>query len=179
MNSTLTAPKALNPPSEDVVLIDQALIKKGIEASRTSPRGRIILPIHKSHSDSLHRMLNIVQPMSYIQPHRHFDPPKVDSFLVLRGSILFFIFSSDGGVEKCCDLSADGSRLGVDVEPGIFHSFAATTKDTVLFEVKQGPYQEISDKDFAPWAPVEGTAAAEEYLTRLYRFGEGGQCEGH
>ena len=36
-----------------------------------------------------------------------------------------------------------------------------------------------SIKDFAPWAPVEGSAAAEAYLTRLYRFGEGGQCEGH
>ena len=174
MNPKHASPKAIQPPSKNVVLIDNALIKKGIEASRDSPRGRIILPIHKSHSDTLHRMLNIVQPMSYIQPHRHVDPPKVESFVVLKGSVLFFIFNNDGLVEKYFYLAEGDSRIGVDVEPGIFHSFAAIVEDKVLFEVKQGPYQEIYDKDFAPWAPVEGSAEANEYLTRLYRFGEGG-----
>ena len=179
MDSNNIFPKALNPPPGNVVLIDDALIRQGIDASRNSPRGRIILPIHKSHSDLLHRMLNIVQPRSYIQPHRHLDPPKVESFMVIKGSILFFIFSNSGDIEKCHHLSAGASGIGVDVEPGIFHSFAATVADTVLFEVKQGPYEEICDKDFAGWAPIEGTAEAEEYLTRLYRFGERAQCEGH
>lgn len=179
MNAMDEYPKALTPPSGDVILIDDALIQQGINASRTSPRRRVILPMHKSNSDSLHRMLNIVQPMSYIQPHRHVDPPKVESFVVLKGSILFFIFNNDGSIEKCHHLSADDSTLGVDVEPGVFHSFAATVEDTVLFEVKQGPYQEISDKDFAVWAPEEGVAGVEKYLARLYSYGEGGQCEGH
>jgi len=53
----------------------------------------------------------------------------------------------------------------------IFHSFAATVEDTVLFEVKQGPYQKISDKDFASWAPVEGSAEARDYLKGLYDHG--------
>jgi cupin fold WbuC family metalloprotein len=179
MNTQKPFPKALHPPSGDVILIDDALIRQGIEASRTSPRGRIIYPLHKTNSDLLHRMLNIVQPMSYIQPHRHQEPPKVESFLVLRGSILFFTFTSQGSIENCFHLSADGSNVGVDVEPGVFHTFAATVDDTVLFEVKQGPYQEISDKDFAAWAPVEGTPETGEYLTRLYGFGEGKRNEGH
>ena len=32
----------------------------------------------------LHRMLNIVQPMCYIQLHRHMAPSKVESFIVLK-----------------------------------------------------------------------------------------------
>jgi len=89
MNATKTFPKALNPPDDNVVLIDSKIINDAVEASRISPRKRIILPLHKSSSDNLHRMLNAVQPMSYIQPHRHLDPPKAESFIVLKGSISF------------------------------------------------------------------------------------------
>ena len=39
--------------------------------------------------------------------------------------------------------------------------------DTVVFEVKPGPYQPTSDKDFAPWAPAEGGPDAPAYLADL------------
>jgi hypothetical protein len=42
------------------------------------------------------------------------------------------------------------------------------SEDTVLFEVKPGPYSEASYKDFAPWAPAEYSAKAEEYLHQLF-----------
>jgi hypothetical protein len=37
-----------------------------------------------------------------------------------------------------------------------------------VYEVKAGPYVRATDKDFVPWAPVEGTDQAKEYLARLY-----------
>ena len=37
-----------------------------------------------------------------------------------------------------------------------WHSVAALSADTVLFELKPGPYSPIDDKDFAEWAPAEG-----------------------
>jgi len=160
-------PLALDPPQGSVVTIDDSMIQTAIQASRKSPRGRIILPFHLSEQDPLQRMLNGLQPGSYIQPHRHLSPPKSEPIIILRGSLLVFIFDSDGKVDERITLVAGSSRIGVDIRPGEFHTFAALAADTVIFEVKPGPYEALSDKDFASWAPKEGTPEASEYLRDL------------
>ena len=94
-------------------------------------------------------MLNAVQPGSYVWPHRHLDPPKAESFIVLRGSLAFFSFSEDGEVRECVRLAADGARFGVDLVPGVFHAFIALEPDTLIYEVKTGPDTQATDKEFA------------------------------
>jgi cupin fold WbuC family metalloprotein len=136
-------------------------------SSRTSPRRRIILPFHKSEADLLHRMLNVIQPDSYVRPHRHLDPPKAESWVVLRGALAFFTFEEDGRVRDCLSLEAGGEHFGVDLAPGIFHGIVALAPDTVIFEAKNGPFAPANDKSFASWAPAEGTPEAAGYLASL------------
>ena len=165
-------PPALEPPLEKTVIITNTLIKKAIKSSKISPRKRIILPFHKSASDNLHRMLNALQPNSYIQPHRHLDPPKAESIIVIKGSIIFVEFDNTGDIENFFKLSSDSFNIGIDIEPGVFHTFFALVEDTVLFEVKPGPYDQGTDKDFASWAPSEGTESAVTYLRNLHELSE-------
>ena len=113
-------------------------------------------------------MLNVLQPHSYVQPHRHIDPPKAESIIVLKGTLVCVEFSQSGDIESFHRLSPDTFSIGIDIEPGIYHTIFAATEDTVLFEVKPGPYERSSDKDFAPWAPSEGAENSEEYLIKLY-----------
>lgn len=159
---------ALSAPTDPVNLITAELMQRVIEASRSSPRKRMILPLHKSHDALLHRMLNVFQPGSYVQPHRHLDPPKAESIVVLRGAIHFVAFEADGAVARHYTLEAGTPVFGVDIEPGVYHTFFALTEDTVLFEVKNGPYAHSNDKDFAAWAPKEGDPEAAAYLEQLY-----------
>ncbi len=42
----------------------------------------------------------------------------------------------------------------------------ALRDDTVMFEIKQGPYQPTADKDFLPQFPTEGTAEAAKWERR-------------
>ena len=170
MNHKNDYPRALRPPSEKVVIINNNLIQKAIDSSRISPRKRIILPFHKLPSDNLHRMLNALQPNSYVQPHRHLDPPKAESIIVLKGTIIYVEFNNTGEIENFYQLSSESFNIGIDIEPGIFHTFFAVADDTVLFEVKPGPYEQSSDKDFASWAPKEGLESAIEYLKNLYEL---------
>ncbi len=163
-------PLAMNAPEGKVTLIDQALIGRAVEMSRKSPRRRIIYPFHKTNEDKIHRMLNCIQPDSYIRPHRHLSPPKAESVIVLKGSICFVVFDSEGQAQEHILLSASSDRIGVDTEPGVFHTFFAVEEDTVLFETKPGPYERSSDKDFAPWAPEENSEGAESYLRSLQRL---------
>lgn len=160
-------PRALTPPKEPIVVIGPSVIEKAIRASRRSPRGRVILPFHKGEGDTLQRMLNALQPGSYIQPHRHATPPKSESILVLRGSICYVTFSEVGKVDEAILLGTGSESLGIDTQAGVYHTFFALEPDTVLFEVKPGPYDAETDKQFAPWAPPEGSQEARVYLAEL------------
>jgi cupin fold WbuC family metalloprotein len=159
--------RALQAPEGELVLIGSALVERAVEHSRSSPRRRVILPFHKEAADPLHRMLNAVQPGSYVRPHRHLDPPKAEAWIVLRGRLVFFTFDAIGNVTQSVELAAGGERFGVDLSPGVFHTFIALAPDTVIFETKTGPYVEATDKAFATWAPPEGDAAAPAYMQRL------------
>jgi cupin fold WbuC family metalloprotein len=165
-------PKALASPTDNNTLISADLIERCVIASRQSPRRRMIQPLHKTSDAQLHRMLNAMQPGSYIQPHRHLFPPKAESVIVLQGAIYVFIFEGDGSIDAIHTVKAGSINLGIDSEPGVFHTFAAIEEDTVLFEVKPGPYNQADDKDFAPWTPAEGGQEAKEYLEQLYDRGK-------
>ncbi len=112
-----------------------------------------------------HRFLNVMLRGTYVTPHRHLDPPKAESFLVLEGEIAFFVFDDRGAVTARYILGRE--TVGIDIDPGIWHSLAVLTPEAVCYEVKPGPYSAVNDKDFAPWAPREGDPAAPAYLEKL------------
>jgi cupin fold WbuC family metalloprotein len=160
--------RALNAPSEAVVVLSQRdHVERALEASRASERQRMILPFHKHDDDLLHRMLNALQPSTYVRPHRHRAIPKPEIFVLLRGAIDFVVFDDAGEITHAARLSAGGEQFGVDVSPGLFHTLLVREADTVVYEVKLGPYEPSSDKDFAPWAPPEGAADVSDYVLRL------------
>lgn len=158
---------ALDPPPGSLTLIDRGLLEHTVEYSRESPRRRVIQPFHKQNSDTLHRMLNAVQPDSYVRPHRHLEPPKAEAWILLQGSLVFFTFEDDGTVRDSIFLARDGDAFGVDLVPGVYHTFVVLEPDTVIYEVKDGPYVASNDKAFAPWAPAEGDPGAPAYMARL------------
>ncbi|MFC1764116.1 WbuC family cupin fold metalloprotein, partial [Planctomycetota bacterium] len=99
-------PLAIPAPADDVVTLTDDLLQQAIDLSRQSPRKRIILRLHKSDENTLHRMFNVLQPGTYIRPHWHREPPKDESLVVLRGKIAIFILSDDGDIQDVVTLAA-------------------------------------------------------------------------
>jgi cupin fold WbuC family metalloprotein len=165
--SDVPFPLALPAPAGEVVTLTDDLVQAAIVQSRCSPRKRIILPLHKSDDALLHRMFNVLQPGTYIRAHWHRQPPKEESLVVMRGAITVFIFDDSGDIREVIPLTAGSHRFGVDFVAGVCHSFVVRAPDTVVFEVKSGPYQRQTDKDFAPWAPAEGDPEVASFLRRL------------
>ena len=64
------------------------------------------------------------------------------------------------------ELSAAGPVFGAELEAGRWHALVAL-QPSVLFELKQGPYSALTDKDFASWSPAEGEAGCAA-LVRWY-----------
>lgn len=165
-------PQALPCPDTLTTSISKRLVEDAIAVSRQSPRGRVILPFHKQGADALQRMLNALQPGSYIQPHRHSTPPKAESVVVLRGAICYITFSEMGDPNLVLIAGSASTSFGIDADAGVYHTFFALEPDTVLFEVKAGPYDSATDKEFAPWAPGEGAAGSKEFLRGLESLAE-------
>jgi len=160
-------------------LIDESLIRKTVDRAKQSPRRRTNYNFHSGPQDNPHRFLNALLRGSYVAPHRHTTPPKSETFVVLEGLLAVFCFD-DGGAVTSTHLigSADGTAVprslqgrpvlrGIDVPAGMWHTVTAISDHAVCLEIKPGPWDPSSDKDFAPWAPREGDPGADEYLADL------------
>lgn len=167
MTASESFPLALPAPQSPFTAISDELVEQALSMSRQSPRKRIILPLHKGQAATLHRMLNAMQPGTYVRPHRHWQPPKCESVVVLRGKLGCVHFDEQGQVLERLVAAAGTPIFGVDSEAGVFHTFVPLVADTVAFETKDGPYEKLNDKDFAPWAPEEGRPEAAAYLQEL------------
>ncbi|HEY7338979.1 MAG TPA: WbuC family cupin fold metalloprotein [Bryobacteraceae bacterium] len=149
-----------------VSLISGALFDSVEARALQSPRRRMNYNFHSSAEDNPHRFLNVLLKGTYIRPHRHADPPKSESFVVLEGAADVILFDDDGAVTARYSLGAEspeGRLWGIDIAPGVWHTILPRTARAVCFEVKPGPWRPASDKEFAPWAPAEDDPSAAEY----------------
>lgn len=158
-------------------LIDHALLTRLADEARQSPRLRKNHNFHGSDDDSCHRLLNAIEPASYIPPHRHLDPSKDETIIALTGAFGVVLFDETGRVTRTHRLEAGGPVCGLTVPHGVFHTFVACASGSVMFESKAGPYRPLSTEERAPWAPAEGADGAEVYaagLRRLFGLAEAG-----
>ena len=73
-----------------IQLIKKKSFENLIGKAKKSPRKRINHNFHKNLEDNPNRFLNVMIRETYIQPHRHKNPPKVETFIVLEGALAFF-----------------------------------------------------------------------------------------
>jgi cupin fold WbuC family metalloprotein len=148
-------------------IIDNKLLDHLSAQAKENPRSRQNLNLHSSSADPSQRLLNAIEPASYVRPHRHLHDPKPESFIALRGRLALLIFADDGQVKEVILIGPREDVFGVDLPAGIWHSVVCLEENTVFYETKPGPYMPVYDKDFAPWAPEADTAEAAGYLEGL------------
>jgi cupin fold WbuC family metalloprotein len=151
----------------NVQLITRSLFDEVAGRASESPRRRMNHNFHAGPTDNPHRFLNVLLKGTYICPHRHLIPPKAETFLVLEGLVAFLLFDDEGHVTASYALGPGGEALGIDVQPGLWHTLTAITERAICFEVKPGPWDPASDKEFAVWAPEEGDPRACAWLKNL------------
>ena len=148
-------------------IITRELLQLVSEEAGLAPRLRKNHNLHSSNESRCHRLLNAIEPASYIRPHRHLDPEKDEGFILMRGRLGIILFSDAGEVTETVVLSHDSGNLAADVPHGVFHTAVSMEPGTVFYEAKAGPYVPLTEPETASWAPHEGDAAATEYLAQL------------
>ncbi|MGL1901928.1 MAG: WbuC family cupin fold metalloprotein [Fibrobacterales bacterium] len=152
---------------EDITCItSHDLTHLSTEAS-INPRKRKNLNIHQL-DDPIQRFFNALEPNTYIQPHRHIDPPKIETFIHVKGSFLVVLFNDNGTIVRVERFSDLKENIVMDIQPGVWHSLICEEPNTIFFEIKTGPYRAPTDKDFAPWSPQPDTHEVKAYLEQLH-----------
>ncbi|MGQ9888248.1 MAG: WbuC family cupin fold metalloprotein [Aggregatilineales bacterium] len=151
--------------SASMRVIDQAMLAELLRQAAESPRRRAIYRLHE-HQEPVQRMINAIVPGSYVQPHKHENPDKVELFAVLQGQVACLQFTDTGVLDMVVTLDASGPIRVVDIPPRVYHSIVAL-QPSALIEIIQGPYHAASHKHFAAWAPPEHSPDAAVYLSQL------------
>jgi cupin fold WbuC family metalloprotein len=151
-------------------IIDRDFLERVSSQAKASPRRRKNYNFHASEGDACHRLLNAIEPGSYIQPHCHQEPAKDETLIVIRGRLGVIVFDEHGAVAGTAVLVPAGESVGVNIPHGIYHTLVALEPGSVFFEAKAGPYAPLTSQEKAPWAPTEGDPHTASYLADLMRL---------
>ena len=86
-------------------LITEELLDRVTDQAKENSRLRMNYNFHESMEAAIHRMLNALEPGTYLPPHRHKNPDKEEVYLVLRGSLLAILFDDEGNVMEKVNLN--------------------------------------------------------------------------
>lgn len=148
--------------SQPIKRLTQELLDDLAQQARSSPRKRKNYNFHH-HSEKVERFINVLQPGTYVRPHRHMRSPGTNGFeffLALQGEMGIIFMDETGEILHKELVSANGSTLGIEVSEGTYHTVVALAPNTVTLEIKEGPYDPSTDKEFLEAFPAEGTLAA-------------------
>lgn len=119
-------------------IIDKDLLDTVSNEAKESPRLRMNYNFHQSLDEKCHRFLNAVEPGTEVPIHRH--PTKDETFVVLRGKVRISTFNDEGDVIESIVLCPEEGKYGVDIPKNVWHTLESLAPDSVIFEVKEGPF---------------------------------------
>ena len=151
-------------------IVDAFLLDKLSQEAKSMERLRKNYNLHQEAKDPIQRMLNALEPDTYIQPHKHQNPDKRELFIPVRGSVSLIVFDDNGEFNSTVTLSEKSLQRIAEIEAGVWHTIICNESGTVYFEIKDGPYDVKNDKIFAPWAPSESDEGKSDYLLELKKL---------
>ncbi len=152
--------------SPSIKRLDQELLNTVAQQAHDSLRLRQNYNFHDP-AERVQRFINVLQPGTYVRPHRHRRRSGLNGFeffLVLQGELGMIILNDEGQVTEQERVSAQGPTRAIELGEGTYHTLVALSPNTAILELKEGPYEPSTDKEFLPAFPQEGTAAAQRLV---------------
>ena len=152
-------------------LINKQLLDETTAKAKVAPRLRMNYNFHEDLNDPINRLLNAMEPDTYLRPHRHVNPDKNEVFLLLRGKVAIFIFDDMGNITETVILDPLQGNYGGEISAGVWHGLLVLETGSVIYEIKEGPFAPLAPENMASWSPdasdMEGVKA---YMRKLRGF---------
>lgn len=126
-------------------LINDNLLNKVTQQAKESPRLRMNHNLHDSLEAKTQRLLNALEPGTILPIHRH--PNTAETYLLLRGQIRVIYYNDHKEETESIMLDPTKGSYGVHIPAGQWHTLEVLESGSVIFEVKEGPYRALEEKD--------------------------------
>ena len=128
-------------------IIGKSIVAEVHEKSRISERLRMNYNIHESLDEDIHKLLNSLQPETFMPIHRHLHPPKKETFVLLQGAIEVLQYDDNKNIVERHLMSGESGNIICEIMTGEWHSLRVLEPDTLILEIKKGPYIPFQDID--------------------------------
>lgn len=149
--------------------LTKQLIHELGEKAAAAPRKRTNHNFHESSDDPIQRLIVVMKKGTYIRPHRHTEENKWEFAVAVQGRMQVILLNDDGSFKERVDLAPGGQTIGLEIPPGVWHTWLALEEDATFFECKRGPFHPEKTNVFASWSPPEGDLRVAEYSQWLAR----------
>lgn len=121
-------------------IINQEVIANLHNKAKESERLRMNYNIHETLDEELHKLLNSLQPGTVMPIHRHLHPAKKETFVLLQGALEVRKYNDDKTIAEHYLMSHENGNIICEIMPDEWHSFEVLEQDTLILEIKKGPY---------------------------------------
>ena len=127
------------------MLINKQLLDTVSAQAKASPRLRMNYNFHDSLDAKAQRLLNALEPGTELVIHRHKET--AETYLLMRGSLKVMFYNDEKELTDEFVLDPKSREYGIHIPKGQWHTIEVLEKDTVIFEVKDGPYRPLGGND--------------------------------
>lgn len=125
--------------------LDKELLDSITQKAKESPRLRMNHNLHDSLDSKVQRLFNALEPGTVLPIHRHQNTD--ETYILVRGKIEVIFYDDDKNITDRFVISQEDGTFGVHIPKGTWHTLDVLESGSVIFEVKEGPYQPISEND--------------------------------
>jgi cupin fold WbuC family metalloprotein len=126
-------------------LIDNELLNEVSKQALESQRLRMNYNFHTTMDAPAQRLLNALQIGTDLPIHRH--KHTAETYILLRGELKVLYYDDSKMVTESVILNPFKGSYGIHIPAGQWHTIEVLAPDSVIFEVKDGPYTPLSEDD--------------------------------
>ena len=127
-----------------MVITTEILDKLSADA-KANERLRMNFDLRTSEGDQSQRMLNAMEPGTWLPIHRHRNTS--ETIILLRGSIKELFYDDKGNLIESVVLKAGTEPSAISIPKGVWHSLECLEPGTVTFEAKDGAFEPRREED--------------------------------
>lgn len=127
------------------MILTNELLNTISSQAKVSPRLRMNYNLHETLDAKVQRLFNAMEPGTVIPIQRHQNT--AETLMLVRGKMKVVLYDDNKNVIEEAILSHELGNYGVHIPIGVWHCVEILESDTVMFEVKEGPYAPLAPED--------------------------------
>lgn len=124
-------------------LFNTTLLDQITAQAKSNERLRMNYNLHESLDSKAQKLFNALEPGTVLPVHRHIETD--ETYILIRGKLKIILYDDKSNITEEVVLDNQTGNFGFQIAKNQWHTVEVLESDTVIFEVKDGPYTPLSE----------------------------------